>query len=236
MRSRIRQTKEQEAKRNLFLSIAGLAVLLVVIVVFGIPFLINLSLFVEKKIDPNGTNQSTTDAFVPPPILDISYTATNSGVIIVGGSGQKGQTIYLYVNNDRVADQEVSDDSTFAFDNIRLKEGENELFAKAKEGKNTSETSNTAHINYIKDAPDLGVDSPADGQVFHGGDEKMITVAGKTRDGAKVTVNGFWAVMQPNGTYTYRLTLQDGDNQIKIVSEDEAGNKTEKSIKVNFAP
>ncbi|MBI2443500.1 MAG: hypothetical protein HYV40_06395, partial [Candidatus Levybacteria bacterium] len=77
---------------------------------------------------------------------------------------------------------------------------------------------------------------PADGQSFNGGDNRTITVSGKTTDDAKVTVNGFWAVMQPDGMFRYRLTLQDGENQIKIVSTDEANNKTEKSLKVTYAP
>ena len=76
----------------------------------------------------------------------------------------------------------------------------------------------------------------ADGQGFNGGDNRTISVSGKTREGAKVTVNGFWSVMQPDGSFSYRLGLQDGENQIRIVAEDEATNRTEKSLKVTFSP
>lgn len=236
MRSRIRQSKDSLAKRNILLSIGGLLLIFVLIIIFGIPFLINLSLFVEKKIDNSTTGKSDAAAYIAPPQLDISYTATNSGVITVGGTGQEDQTISLYVNNERVDEQELTDDLSFAFDGIRLQEGTNEIFAKAKVAKKSSNESEHFSINYIKDAPEISVDSPADGQGFNGGDNRTISVSGKTREGAKVTVNGFWSVMQPDGSFSYRLGLQDGENQIRIVAEDEATNRTEKSLKVTFSP
>lgn len=236
MRSRIKNSKNQQAKRNIFLSAAGMVVLLVLIVIFGIPFLVNLSLFVEKKVDGDSADSTNATAYIAPPQLDISYSATNSGVITVGGSGQEEQTVSLYVNNEKVAEEKLSDELSFAFDGIRLKDGDNEVFAKAKVGKKSSNESDIIHINYIKDAPEISIDSPADGQGFNGGDNRTITVSGKTREGAKVTVNGFWAVMQPDGSFRHRLNLQDGENQIKITAEDEATNKSEKNIKVTYSP
>ncbi|MDP3940698.1 MAG: hypothetical protein Q8Q49_00150 [bacterium] len=235
-RSRIKSSQERQAKRNIFLSIFGMIALLVAIVVFGVPFLVNFSLFVEKKMDSKSLGQSKTDAYIPPPQLDISYTATNSGVIMVNGSGQEGQTVYLYVNNERVADTEVTSDSSFVFDDVHLQEGDNEIFTKAKVDNKSSDESNTLNITYIKDPPDISIDSPADGQAFSGGDNRTITVSGTTAENAKVTVNGFFAVMQPGGAFRYRLNLQDGDNELKIVAIDEANNKTEKNIKVTYSP
>src|SRR3989344_2350665 len=159
-RSRIKTIQERQAKRNIFLSIFGIIVLLAALVVFGIPFLVNFSLFVEKKMDTKSLGKLKTDSYIPPPQLDISYTATNSGVIVVGGSGQEGQTIYLYVNNDRIADTEVASDSTFSFDNVHLQEGENEIFAKAKVDNKNSDESNTLNIAYVKYPPDISIDSP----------------------------------------------------------------------------
>jgi outer membrane lipopolysaccharide assembly protein LptE/RlpB len=48
-------------------------------------------------------------------------------------------------------------------------------------------------------------------------------------------VNGFWAVVDDNNNFSYTLPLQSGDNQIKIVAIDQAGNKAEKDLKVNFS-
>ncbi len=235
-RSRIKNFKERQAKRNIFLSLFGLIALFIAIIVFGIPFLVNFSLLVEKKIDTKGASLAKTDSYIPPPQLDVSFTATNSGVITVGGTGQEGQTIYLYVNNDRIADTNVENDNSFAFDNVHLQEGTNKIFAKAKIDNKNSEDSNTLQLTYIKNPPDLSIDSPADGKAFHGGDERTITVSGKTSGSGKVTINDFWAVMQQDGTFHYRLSLQDGDNQIKIVSVDEANNHTEKNLKVTYSP
>lgn len=236
MRSRIKNSKDKQAKRNIFLSAAGIILLIILIVIFGIPFLVNLSLFVEKKVDADTDDSSNTAAYIAPPQLEIPYTATNSGVITVGGSGQEDQTISLYVNNEKVAEEKLSDELSFAFDDIRLNDGDNEIFAKAKVGKKSSNESEIAHVTYIKDAPEISIDSPADGEGFSGGDNRTITVSGKTREGAKITVNGFWAVMQPDGSFRHRLNLQDGDNQIRIAAEDEATNKSEKNIKVTYSP
>lgn len=235
-RSRIRNYQNRKAKRNIFLSIVGIITLFILILIFGIPFLINLSLFVEKKIDAKNTNSNNTAAYIAPPQIDISYTATNSGIIMVNGSGQEDQTVYLYVNNEKIADQKINSDLSFSFDGVRLNEGNNEIYTKAKVDNKSSNESNIVHINYIKDPPEISIDSPADGQGFNGGNDRMITVSGKTREGAKVTVNGFWAVMQPDGSFRYNLNLQDGENQINIVAEDEASNRSEKNIKVTYSP
>jgi bacillopeptidase F len=84
----------------------------------------------------------------------------------------------------------------------------------------------------------LDVSSPSDGQGFNKNQVNTgntINVAGKTDQGVSVTVNGFWAVVDDNNNFSYTLPLQNGDNQIKIVAVDLAGNKTEKDLKVNFS-
>ena len=59
---------------------------------------------------------------------------------------------------------------------------------------------------------------------------------GKTDSGVRITVNGFWAVIDENNNFSYSLPLQDGDNAIKVVAQDQAGNKAEKEIKVTYSP
>ena len=77
--------------------------------------------------------------------------------------------------------------------------------------------------------------APDNDQKFEGTDTP-IRISGKTDEKAKITVNGFWAIVDSNGNFTYTMQLQAGDNQIIVVSSDIAGNKTEKDLKVSYSP
>jgi len=48
-------------------------------------------------------------------------------------------------------------------------------------------------------------------------------------------MNGYWALMEVD-RFSYTIQLKDGDNEIKIEAVDEAGNKTEKIVRVKYSP
>jgi bacillopeptidase F len=79
------------------------------------------------------------------------------------------------------------------------------------------------------------VTSPTDGQTF-AKDQGSVQVSGKTDNNVKITVNGFWAIVDDSNNFSYALPLQGGENQIKVVAEDKAGNTTQKDIKVTYNP
>ena len=109
------------------------------------------------------------------------------------------------------------------------------LKAKAAKGDKESDFSNELVVTYRNIPPSLSVDSPTDGQKFEK-DQSTARVSGKTDSGVKITVNGFWAVIDENNSFSYNLPLQNGDNTIKIEAVDQAGNKAEKEIKVTYSP
>ncbi len=224
---------ERKSKRNLILAIVGIIIVFFLLFNFGISMLANFSLYISqigKKADSTKTNQ---DTYVAPPVLNPLPSATNSASIVISGNAYKGQTILLYINDEEVGDQLVDSDGTFSFRET-LKEGKNEISVKAKEEKNESEFSITETVIYQNKSPELTIDSPSDGQKFGKGDES-IQVNGKTDPDTDVTVNGFWAVTDENNHYSYSLRLKDGENTITVVATNIAGNKTEKSVKVNYS-
>ncbi len=93
----------------------------------------------------------------------------------------------------------------------------------------------TFSINYINKGPNLTVNSPTDNQTFSGGN-KTTVVQGTTDTDAKVTVNGFWAIVDDQGNFSYTLPLQNGDNQVNIVATDTAGNTTTVQKSVTYNP
>jgi hypothetical protein len=152
-------------------------------------------------------------------------------MISISGVAQKNQKIFLYVNNEKVDETFADDNGKFFFDNVLLQEGDNEIFVRASVKAETSGSSNRLRIKYLRTPPSLSIDSPYDGQVF-GKDDNTIVIKGKTDNGVKVTVNGFWAVMKADGSFEYLLPLAVGENTISVIAQDEAGNITDKSFKV----
>ena len=99
--------------------------------------------------------------------------------------------------------------------------------------KNESEFSEPVTINYKKSGPELSIEAPRDGESVSG--PSPYNISGKTEQDTTVTVNDFQAIISGD-TWSYALTLKDGENEVRVVATDLAGNKTEKIIKINYSP
>lgn len=236
-KSRLSRRIEKQSRKNLFFSILGMLVVLFVIFKFGVPLLINFSLFVAgSKGTQNTTDDEKMNSFVSLPVLNPLPDATNSATIVISGFAAPKQTIDLEVNNNIVDKVSVEQDSSFIFDDITLRSGINEIRVRAiTQEKKESSFSPPTIIILKSSSPTLILNSPNDGQSFSK-DENSINVSGKTDSGTKVTVNEFWAIVDDTGNFSYRFPLQNGENQIKIVTVDSAGNKTEAERKVTYSP
>ncbi len=231
--SRLSRRLETQGKRNLVLSIIGIAVIMFLMVRFGIPLLANFAGFISGFNKTNTTQEKNETDFVSPPILDPLPSATNKPELEVKGQASQGEKVSVYLNGVLADTKNVDDDGSFKF-KIFLKEGENKIKAKASMNNVESDYSDEEIITYKEKEPTLEIKSPSDGQKFEK-DQSPIQVTGTTDEGVRVTVNDFWAIM--NGVdFSYTLTLQNGENIIKVVATDEAGNKTEKTMKVTFSP
>lgn len=234
MQSRLHRRFEQQSKKRFYLTIFGIIVILFLVVRFGVPLLINLSLFLNRG-KGNGTQvQQSGMQFVAVPSLNGTFPATNSATIAISGTAAAKQQVKLYVNDSFIDTTDANDDGSFSFPNVSLQEGNNAIKVKAKQGNNESDFSDITTVMYKNSAPNLTITSPSDGQAF-AKDQSTIPVMGKTDPDVKVTVNDFWAIIDANGNYSYNLHLQNGDNQIKVDAIDAAGNKTEKIIKVTYS-
>jgi bacillopeptidase F len=177
---------------------------------------------------------SEKPAYVAPPTLNDTFSATNSATVSLSGSSIKNAKITLFVNNAQVDTKQVNSNNTFSFDSVRLTHGDNSIKVQAEISGVKSDFSNAISISYLNKSPELSLDTPSDGTEFHK-DQKSVDIKGKTDPGIKVTVNDFWAIVDTDGNYSYTLPLHDGDNDIKVIASDDAGNKTEKDIKVKYS-
>jgi len=233
IRSRLSKRLEQKTKKNLTLSILGIILIVLLVFKFGIPFLVNLSLFLsgsQSKVETGIQGSS----FIAPPILDSIPEATASANIVISGVSLKKQTINLYINNSLIDTVKSGNEGRFSF-KVTIKPGENTIRVKAIANDKESDFSNTVTIIFKNAPPFLNVNSPTDGQSFSK-DQNIANIKGTTDIDTRVTVNGFWAITDDNGNFSYSLPLQNGENKIRIAAIDAAGNKNEKEIKITYSP
>lgn len=224
----------QKTKKNLLLSLLGIVVVVFLMFKLGLPFLINLSLFLSGSGGNQELSVSKKSSFIAPPLLNPFPQATSSANIIISGIGSKDQTINLYINDELINKVRTQDDGAFSFNEL-IKPGENVIKVKAIENDVESEFSNSIATVFKSSNPSLNIISPSNGQSFSK-DQNIADIKGTTDADVKVIVSGFWAITDDAGNFTYRLPLQNGENKIKIIATDTAGNKTEKEINVTYSP
>jgi hypothetical protein len=228
-RTRRSKLMEHEAKRNITLAIIGIIAVVALFIMFGVAALQKLSDLTIKEKDAAEIKKPTVE-IINPPTLDSTFTATNSAEVTISGNADEGDSVKLYVNNAYTDKEDLESDKSFTFDGVTLKEGVNTVRAKVIAKGKESNFSDTLKISYYGTPPSLDIISPADGRAFNH-DQNPIKVSGKTTNNANITVNDHRAIMETDGNFEYSLFLHDGDNDIKVTAEDEAGNKTEKHIK-----
>lgn len=232
-RSRLSSYQDKRNKRTIIFSIAGIVIVLIVLVKFGIPALINFSLLLSGNKNDNSNISQNQVGYIAPPILNALPQATNSARVIITGKSNKDTNVILYINRKEKDNIDVTSDGGFEFDE-NLSKGDNLVQVKAKKGDKTSDFSNFYTVTYINGNPKLDVSSPHDGDQFHKVDTS-VNVTGQTDSNVTVTVNGFTAVIDESNNFSYNLQLHDGDNPIDIIAVDAAGNRSEKTLKVNYS-
>lgn len=232
-RSRLNRRLENQSRKTLILSVVGIFLIGVILLKFGIPLLADLG-FLSSQIIPKkeSTKKNNNEVYLSPPSINPLPEATNSEGIEVSGVSTTGETVSVYLNGSQFDEVEIESDGSFNL-LIKLSEGTNIVKAKSVEGDKESDFSESVNIDYLKNPPDLTIESPSDGETTK---ESNFNVRGKTDPSARVSVNGFRAIVNSNGDFSYKLALREGENEVKIVAEDEAGNKTEKIVKLNYSP
>lgn len=234
IRSRLSRRTEQKTKKTFILSILGIIITLLFAFKFGIPLLVNMSMFLSGSKNSQEQSKIQKPDFIPAPALNSLPEATSSANIVITGLAAKDQTITLYVNGTLTDETDTEDDGTFSFKET-ISAGENIIKVKAVVKNKESDFSNSFTVALKSAPPSLNTSSPENGQSFSK-DQNTIEVNGTTDPDVKVTVNGFWAIVDDSGNYSYNLLLHSGENSIKIIATDLAGNSTEKEIKVTYSP
>ncbi|HMS22731.1 MAG TPA: hypothetical protein PKA38_03095 [Candidatus Levybacteria bacterium] len=234
--SRFSRTTQEKTKKQIFFFIIAIFLLLFVAFQFG-PLLLDsvsslTSVFRKNTTEVTASEDSTLEA----PFIDSLPSATVSAHITISGSSTYSDAqVELYVNDELSDTAILADDQKFLFENVKLTEGQNIIRARIKRGNEYSSYTRSYYVSQSKGAPKLDVTSPTEGQQFGRGDQ-TITVQGVTDPDSNITVNGFRAVVDENGNFSYYLNLAEGENELSIKTQGKSGQETEKKIKVTYKP
>lgn len=235
--SRLSRRAVNQGKKQLYTSLGAIAAIIIFAVTLG-PTLIGVTgNFIDKITGKSGQQAAIrSDAAVQAPRLDPIPNATPSARInITGRADYQTGKIELFVNGRKTDQAEIYDTQTFEFEDVGLSEGANFIKARVILGDKKSDFSEELSISYTKKAPKLEISHPSDNQKFTKADQQ-ITVRGTTDPDNTVSVNGFIAIVESNGNFTYDLRLNDGENKVKIAAVNSAGNTTEKELTVSYSP
>lgn len=166
----------------------------------------------------------------PPPLLSSIPQASSSAKLNIRGFAEAGSTVTLFLNNNKKDSQLVGSEGQFAFEEINLELGENEIYTIAKDAAgNESRQSTVYKVTVDQKPPKLEVTEPENNTIIkeENGKQTFVLVRGTVEGGATVTVNEYQAIVRDEGNFEYRLPLtKEGENIIKIEAKDLAGNKT----------
>ncbi|MCY9574895.1 S8 family serine peptidase [Bacillus xiamenensis] len=206
--------------------------------------------------DEDGPNaerswQLTSGAFSPSPKEDGNYmiralvnyeadvpeitspktgTITNKGELEIEGTASPGLDVAIYQDDEEVAKVKAGSSGIFK-ENVSVSSGEHVFTAATVTDKGSTKPSKPVKVIIDQTAPSLTIDTPKKGEKTN---RESLTVEGKVADDHldQVTVNGKKATVK-DGKYAARVLLENGENTIKVIAKDAAGNKTTKKVDID---
>lgn len=232
--SRLVKREKQKLIKQTWIAVILSIGLLVIFIFFGLPNAPRIIALIAGSNPTSGMSDS-----IPPqvPVLQFGQRYTNQPNFLLKGIAEANSEI-IFIRNEREFDSVTTgEDGVFEL-SIELEEGENAISAYSVDAANNqSLPTKTEVITLDTKEPELtfGEGISAEMSVV-GKDKQYFTITGQTKPGAKVTINERFLFAKADGSFSYRYRLSEGDNQIKIIAEDKAGNTVEQSILIKFKP
>ncbi|MBU1868178.1 hypothetical protein KJ608_01805 [Patescibacteria group bacterium] len=222
--------REQAAYRKLFFAIIFLLAISCLLYVKGLDFLTYYSSFWRQESNASEPIPTTIPEELPTaPVINQMPSAIKEDVNLkIYGSAPANSKVSILVNDQEVSETTADIKGTFEV-NVEndLAEGINTISAITidKNGLRSRPAEAQTIILDTK-APDLAVTSPQDQEVIET-EMNMFIITGKTESTKiTVTINGYRAIVDLDGHFSYSLPLTEGENKIIVQAEDEVGHKT----------
>lgn len=228
----------RRSQKNFIVTLIVIGILLYATITWILPNFIGGLGFVKNITTPPQKNftQASDNLTLAPPVLNITYEATNTAQVNINGFSTPNSKVTLYIDDEARNTITSSEDGSFTFENITLNLGTNNIYGKTvDESGKESLPSKTIKIIFDNEKPPLSVSEPEDSKVVQGGDRK-VRVSGNTEPAVKVFINGTQVIVDKDGNFSADQSLNEGDNTISIKVIDNASNTTELERKVIFQP
>ncbi|MDQ0207615.1 S8 family serine peptidase [Alkalicoccobacillus murimartini] len=156
---------------------------------------------------------------------------TSDEIATVEGTSSAATDITIYNNGEEAGSTTTDEAGGFTTD-IELSEGNNELTATAVTDSGESDSSEPVTIILDQTSVELEITEPVDGSKSN---RETVTVKGTATDDHldTVTVNGQGADLKDDGTFSKRILLDNGSNDIEVIATDKAGNETSEHITID---
>ena len=234
--SRLTRRSINKSRNQLYFSIAGIVVILFLALNFG-PLVITSIGSTIDNITGKGTQSTkiTNSSDLVPPTMDSIPAAVGENSINISGSSYYNEgEIELIINGERRDTFELSDSQDFAFEDVTLQGGDNYIKVRTIIDGKRSAFSEEKKVSFLKEAPKLEISHPSDKQSFSKADRE-ISVRGTTDPENTVEINGFIAIVDSSGNFSYTLSLTNGDNKVTVKAVNPAGQDTTKEITVSYS-
>lgn len=219
--------------RSRILTIAILlALFMIFMVTIGLPLLINGSVFIGKLFGGGDRDTENSAQALGDFSINEIPTATNSAVIQVSGKVENLKTIEVYLNDDKNDELDVEDEQEFSTKISTLQQGVNEIYFVGRVKDSTASKKSPIYtITFRNQKPSLEISEPQNNHVTP---RDEIAVKGKTDPNVTVTVNDSPVIVDASGNFQTSVKLKEGENKIKIVVQDSAGNSDSKEVTVKY--
>lgn len=227
-----------KSRQNFIITLIITGLLLYFTFQWVLPSFIGGVSFIKETFKPQTKISTAVDEknTLAPPVLNISYEATNTAQIDIAGFGTPNSKVKLFLDDIEVQTTEVPSEGNFVFSQVSLTLGTNNIYGKTIDDKEkVSLPSKNIKIYFDDEKPALNIAEPEDSKQIQGGDKK-VRVAGKTEPDAKIFINGSQQILDNEGNFASEQPLNEGDNMFSIQAVDLASNTTEIQRKVTFQP
>lgn len=233
MQSRLERKSDRQSKQVIALFIVGSFVLIGLFLYFGVPALFKLAGTISE-IGKSPEDIVEEQVILNAPSLTREFQATKSAEISVKGISDPNSKVELSRNSISLGIETADETGGFIFKDIALEKGRNEFVAKTISSKGKeSDPSGVYAVFYSTSGPKMEL-SNKDGDSVK---ENPYTFSGKVDPvSSTVTVNDRLAIVESNGSFSYYMTLNNGDNKIVVLATDEAGNETKQEVNLKYEP
>jgi len=172
---------------------------------------------------------------VPPqiPIVLPLPESVKDAALMIEGYGEADSMLIVVKNGEEIDEIQIDDTGSFKYE-IDLSDGENKIgFYGKDEAENESDVKEVI-VTLDMESPTLELENLENGQEILLKENQSYMIKGKTEPHAKLSINDRSGYVDGEGNFKVSYYLQEGDNELKFVIEDKAGNISEQTLNVKF--